>query len=255
MSLGFEEEGDGPALIMVHGLGGSSNCFQPQARKLAKQYRVIRPDLPGAGRSMSNTSTTIVDVADELVKLLAQLKISSAHWVGHSLGSVICQVVALQHQTQVRSLALLGPISELPPSGRSALRSRAAKVHLEGLSGIVDPYIATALATDIDETNPVAGAFLRECLLRQSPHHYAKFCLDLAQHDAVPLHNISVPLLLITGDQDKTATVESVTAIAKKSSNATLIILKDCGHWSTIERPSEVTSAVDQHLRAATASQ
>jgi 3-oxoadipate enol-lactonase len=254
MTLGYEEQGAGPAVFMVHGLGGSSNTFQPQALSLAKSYRVIRPDLPGAGRSLALPAGTIVTVADQLVELAAKLGVSNCHWVGHSLGTVICQVLATRHPALVKSLALLGPIAEAAPPARVALTGRAERVRQEGLDWFVDTYIANSIAKAVTESNPAVGAFLRESLMRQSPSHYADFCVDLAAHQAVPLSSIHAPTLLVTGDEDKVGTIDSVNAMSTALPHADMLVLSSCGHWLTVERPKEVTAALESHLRKADAS-
>ncbi len=246
MSLGCEVQGAGPIVIMVHGLGGSSNTFQPQAAVLAAKYRVIRPDLPGAGRSASKPAGSLGSIADSLVELAG----APAHWVGHSLGAVICQVLASRHPKAVKSLSLLGPFTEAAPAGRAALADRAAKVRAEGLDWFVDPYISNSLAREIINTNPAVAAFLRESLLRQSSTHYADFCTELAAHRAVALSGIVAPTLLVTGDEDKVGTVASVTAMSHELPNAALLVLRQCGHWLTVERPSEVTSALEKHIES-----
>jgi 3-oxoadipate enol-lactonase len=247
MNLGYEVQGTGPTVIMVHGLGGSSNTFQPQASVLASKYRVIRPDLPGAGRSASKASGSLVSIADALVELDGGVP---AHWVGHSLGSVICQVLASRHPEAVKSLSLLGPFTEAAPPARAALADRAAKVRAEGLDWFVDTYISNSLAKEITINDPAVAAFVRESLLRQSPSHYADFCTELAAHKAVPLASIAVPTLLVTGDEDKVGTVASVTAMSHALPNASLLVLKHCGHWLTVERSGEVTSALEKHLES-----
>ncbi len=250
MSLGYEVQGSGPTVFMVHGLGGSSNTFQPQALALAKRFRVVRPDLPGAGRSAMLAAGTIHSAADALLELAAGLNVTSAHWVGHSLGAVICQVIAARPGNTVKSLSLLGPFAEAAPAARTALGERAAKVRAQGLDWFVDGYIANSLAKATLENNPTCGAFLRESLQRQSPNQYAAFCSDLAAYSAIALENILAPTLLLTGDEDKVGAVASVTEMSRRLPHSTLRILENCGHWLTVERPMEVTAALESHLNA-----
>lgn len=250
MHIGFEEQGSGPAVIMVHGLGGSSNTFQPQALRLLEHYRVIRPDLPGAGRSATLPAGTLVGVADMLAELASRLQVKSAHWIGHSLGTIICQIVAIRHPALVASLTLLGPIAEAAPAARTALAARAKTVRAQGLGWFVDTYIPAALAKSVFASTPATGAFLRESILRQSPEQYADFCVELSSHSAVKLESILAPTLLVTGDEDKVATVDTVTAMSKQLPTGSLRVLQECGHWLTVERPNEVTDAIVRHLRA-----
>lgn len=248
MELRYEIQGAGPTIIMVHGLGGSSNSFQPQAQYLATRFRVVRPELPGAGRSASLPVESLEAVADALADLTRQLAVDSAHWVGHSLGTVLCQIIAVRHSARVKSLALLGPIAEAAAPARGALHDRAKRVRAEGLDWFVDNYIAGSLSVATQRDNPAVGAFLRESLLRQASAQYADFCLALAQHTAVTLPSIAAPTLLMTGDEDRVGTVTTVGEMARQLPNAELHVLKSCGHWLTVERPTDVTMALEAHF-------
>ena len=118
MNIHLDDQGSGPAVVLIHGLGGSANTFEPQAMALSGSYRVIRPDLPGAARSAGDAAASFEVLAEDLaerVRAIAPL----AHWVGHSLGSVLCQRIAAKHPEQVASLALVGPFWEAPPAAQN----------------------------------------------------------------------------------------------------------------------------------------
>src|SRR5215212_6753058 len=94
--VAVEEEGDGPAVVCVHGLGGSSNTFTPLMPALARQ-RVIRIDLPGSGRSQrAEGALSIVRYADCVQAACARLNVTRAHFVGHSMGTIVLQHVAVE---------------------------------------------------------------------------------------------------------------------------------------------------------------
>src|SRR5437870_3996588 len=70
--MAVELDGQGTPVILVHGLGGTSNFYTPQAAALAERYWTIRPDLPGSGRSPAWEQTTIQSFVDALVRLLGR---------------------------------------------------------------------------------------------------------------------------------------------------------------------------------------
>ena len=81
--LAVEIDGDGPAVPLVHGLGGTTNFYQVQADALADRFKVIRVDCAGAGRSPLTDGISIESHADDLVAVLDQLGIDSAPpWPG-----------------------------------------------------------------------------------------------------------------------------------------------------------------------------
>ena len=119
----MESSGEGDVILMVHGLGGTSNVWGSQANALQKFFRVIRPDLEGSGRSPATGDLSIQGFVDYLVALLDAENIEAAHLMGHSMGTIICQHMAVQHQARVKSLVLLGPVHGLPDPARSAIRA------------------------------------------------------------------------------------------------------------------------------------
>ena len=84
-SLVTEDEGDGPAVVLVHGLGGDSNSFQTLMGAL-EGYRLLRPDLPGAGRSALRPGVPgLKGLASALKDALRAAGIARAHFAGHSM--------------------------------------------------------------------------------------------------------------------------------------------------------------------------
>src|SRR5690349_136601 len=124
--MAVEVDGSGEAVVMVHGLGGTSNTFTPQM-EVTGRLRAIRPDLPGSGRSPANGSISIQTFVDRIVAAARTLGVERAHFVGHSMGTIVCCHIAVQHPALVRSLALLGPVLTPPDAVRKALRDRAQK--------------------------------------------------------------------------------------------------------------------------------
>src|SRR5262245_24814844 len=93
--LAVEDDGDGDAVVCVHGLGGTSNTFTPLMPALAR-LRVVRIDLPGSGRSHAAMpgALSIERMADAVQTVCARLAITRSHWIGHSMGTIVCQHVA-----------------------------------------------------------------------------------------------------------------------------------------------------------------
>src|SRR6476661_3403287 len=89
--LAIEIDGpdDAPVVLLVHGLGGTSNFYQVQADALAERLRVIRVDSAGAGRSPVAEDISIASHADDLAALLDALHVDAASVVGHSMGTLV----------------------------------------------------------------------------------------------------------------------------------------------------------------------
>ena len=240
-----EEEGEGDAVVCVHGLGGSSNSFTPLMPVLAR-HRVIRVDMPGSARSSRvEGSLTVERFVETLLSVCARLNVTRAHWVGHSLGTVVCQHLAIAAPKLVRSIILFGPLIAPPDAARVAIRARAAKARNEGVSGMHEISLALlngAISADTRQRSPLAVAFVRESLMRQDPDGYARTCDALAEAIAARVERIEAPVLLVTGDEDAIAPPQQVRVIAEKLHSAKstrVVVLPRCGHWTPIERPEE----------------
>ena len=120
--LAVEIEGEGPAVLCIHGLGGSSNNWTPVLGSF-ESMKVIRVDLPGSARSpLAQTPLSIDLFVATLVELLDQLAIARAHLVAHSLGTIVAQHLAVKYPQRVASLALLGPLVAPPEPEPAVVR-------------------------------------------------------------------------------------------------------------------------------------
>ena len=251
-----EEEGEGDAVVCVHGLGGSTNTFQPLMPALAR-HRVVRVDMPGSARSSRvDGALTIARFVETLVSVCGRLGIARAHWLGHSLGTIVCQHVATTAPKLVRSLTLFGPLIAPAEAARTAIRARAAKARGEGAAGMHEialGLVNAAVSADTRQRSPLAVAFVRESLMRQDADGYARTCEALAEAPAAPVERIEAPVLLVTGDDDGVAPPQQVRAFADKlhaAKSVRVAVLPRCGHWTPIERPDECTRELREFLAA-----
>ena len=252
--MAVEEEGDGDAVMCVHGLGGSSNTFTPVMGALAR-YRTVRMDLPGSGRSHAAMAgpLTIERLVDAVQTVCARLRIERAHFVAHSMGNIVCQHLAVARPGLVRSLAMFGPLIAPNDTARGNIRARGAKVRDEGAAGMHEVALAlvqAAMSAETRQRSPVATAFVRESLMRQDPAGYARTCEALADAQAAPVERIEAPVLLVTGDEDGVAPPQAVRAMAERMKRARVVVLHRCGHWTPVERADDCARELRDFLAA-----
>jgi pimeloyl-ACP methyl ester carboxylesterase len=124
--LHYVDQGQGPAIVMIHGIAGNlQNFTYGLATPLAQTHRVICIDRPGYGYSKRsfNADTSLEAQADIIVSLLDHLQIESAVFVGHSLGGTISLAAAQRHPDRVRALALIAPLTHLPEAHIPAFKA------------------------------------------------------------------------------------------------------------------------------------
>jgi 3-oxoadipate enol-lactonase len=251
--MAVEIDGSGDAVVMIHGLGGTSNTFTPQMGVFGGRFRVVRPDLPGSGRTKTSGALSIPGFTQKIVAMAGALGIERAHLVAHSMGTIICQHIAAEHVGFVRSMVLFGPFPEPPAPARQGLRDRAAAARAEGMAPIADAIVAAATSADTRTRQPVVAALVREMVMRQDPEGYAGTCEALSEARAADLSRIGCPALLVTGDDDPIAPPSVVRSMAERmgrTGQARAVVLNRCGHWTTFERAAEVNDLLKDFYRA-----
>jgi pimeloyl-ACP methyl ester carboxylesterase len=243
--LAVEDEGEGDAVVCLHGLGGSSNTWTPLMPALAR-HRVIRIDLPGSGRShRADGALSIARFVDAVQMVCARLGVARALVLGHSMGTIVAQHLAVEAPKLVRGLALFGPLITPAEAARPALKARAAKARTEGPAGMHEIALAlvnASLSSDTRARLAVSTAFVRESLMRQDPDGYGRSCEALADAMPAAVDRIACPVLLVTGDEDAVAPPQSARSMAERlygAATVRVVILPRCGHWTPIERPEE----------------
>jgi pimeloyl-ACP methyl ester carboxylesterase len=246
-NLAVEVEGDGQAVVCIHGLGGSSNNWTPVLSAF-EGMKVVRPDLPGSARSALPSQPLSIELyVETLAGALGELGISKAHVVAHSMGTIVAQHLAIKHPELVKSLALFGPLLNPPEQGRAGIHARAALAREKGIAGvqeIADAIVKGATSAETKAQRPVALALVRESVMRQSPEGYAQSCEALAGAQAADIEKIVVPTLLVTGDEDGVGQPAAVKAMGERIAGSKLTVLSGCGHWTTFEKPAECVEAL-----------
>lgn len=250
--VAVEVEGEGPPVVCIHGLGGSSNTWTPLLRAM-RNHQIVRIDLPGSARSGAGSDDLSIEkMAETVIAVCTEMKIAGAYFVGHSMGTIVCQHVAIRQPALVKALALFGPLPCPPEAARPNIRARAQKARSEGapaMQEIADAIVQGATSASTRDSLPVAVALVRESLMRQDAQGYGRSCEALAGAQSAPLEDIQAPVLLVTGDEDGVAPPSTAREMASKLPNARVEIFSRCGHWTTFERPAECAQHLESFLR------
>jgi pimeloyl-ACP methyl ester carboxylesterase len=239
MTMVVEDTGSGFPVLMLHGLGGTSNTFQPLMRA-APSCRVVRPDMPGSGRSpMVQGRLSVASMAEAVMVWLRGAGIDRFGLVGHSMGTLVCQRIAALLPDKVAGMVLFGALTEPPDAARDGLLKRAAIARQDGMAGIADQIVENTLASSAHEENPAAVAFVRESILRQPPEGYARNCEALSAAEVAEWGRITAPTLLVTGESDPVAPVSMARLLGEKIDGARTEVIPRCGHWTPLEKPRE----------------
>jgi pimeloyl-ACP methyl ester carboxylesterase len=112
----YVDEGTGPPLFLIHGLGGQlGNFTYALVGRLAKEFRVIAVDRPGAGHSTrpADGDARLQTQGEVLAKMIGALNLDRPLVVGHSMGGAIALAIGLDHPERVSGLALIAPLTQV----------------------------------------------------------------------------------------------------------------------------------------------
>ena len=238
-SIFHEVAGEGPAVVFVHGLGGTGNVWHAQRNILQKTCKVVTLDLPGSGRSgKTETAFSMDRWADQVVGLADHLEFERFVLVGHSMSTILAQKVAGKYPRRIAGLVLCGPMTELAPAAKEAFVKRKEAVQKEGMVAVADLVLGGALSPASREGNaPLAGLF-RELLMSNDPLCYAAQCQALLEGSAkADQPNIKCPTLILVGDQDLVTPLANAKAIAAFVPTALIRIVPATAHLTMSERP------------------
>lgn len=245
-----ESVGEGPAVLFLHGLGGTGNVWHGQRLALSKFFRVVTLDLPGSGRSgKSEKSYTMQTWAAQLQIIADTLQLGKFVLVGHSMSTILAQNFAALHPDRVRGLVLCGPLVELSAAGQQAFTKRAEQVRSEGMIAVADAVLAGALSLATREGNGMLAGLCREMLLANDPQQYAAQigALQSGSAKADP-PKITAPTLLLVGDQDTVTPLSAAREIASNLRDARVQIVPATAHLTMAERPDFFNASLANFL-------
>lgn len=248
--LFVETTGEGPDVVLVHGLGGATPFYDPLVTDLAAEFRFIRYDFNGHGRSPLAGELSLETLTEELADVIRTQTLSGkAHLIGHSMGTLIVQQLAATHPELVHSIALLGPVRAQADQAKAGTRARAELVREQGMSAVADAISLGATADQAAQHNPLLRPLVRELLLNQNAEAYAQACEALAAATNPDLAEIQAKVLLITGDEDAVSPPPLNETMASELANAERHTITGIGHWTALEAPDLVADYIATFLQ------
>ena len=241
----YLEAGQGPVLVLVHGLGSSSEIWRETIIRLARDYRVIAPDLPGYGKSdRPRADYSVRYHAASLTQFLDVLGIEKAALAGNSLGGWLAVLAALDRPENITHLILVdsaGLLTDrLPQVTLNPSTAQEERALLDALFGnkahITDELVAEVLKYRRSVSATVLATLAS---FRSNPPF-----LDAR------LKDIKVPTLVVWGGQDMLTPLELSERFVKGIPGARRIVIEGAGHTPQVEAPKEFARAVKGFVRS-----
>lgn len=246
------ESGTGPAVLMLHGIGGSADSFTPQFAELAGSLRLIAWDAPGYGRSEDpQRPLDLDDYADAAAEVIREhCGEAGAHVFGMSWGGVIATRLTLRHPDLIRSL-LLGSStvgSGTTPAIADAMRSRAAELARSGPAAFAAQraprLLSSSAPTELVER---ATAIMAESI-RLPGYGYAAESMAATDHSP-DLPKIDIPTLVLCGDEDTVTGTPASQALAGGIPGAVFVTIHGAGHLANQERPEAFNAWTESFIQ------
>ncbi|MEV4493899.1 alpha/beta fold hydrolase [Micromonospora coxensis] len=247
-------DGDGPPVVLLHGIGRSLRDFTEQHELLASRFQVHSVDLPGFGGSLPMAEPCTLPALGRFVgRYLDTVGVDQpAHLVGNSLGGAVAMQVAAAEPDRVASLALVnsagfGPevtlalrLLTLRPLGRLLLRPSRAVARRVERTLFHDPSFATderiAYALELAGQPYTSRVMLEACrhlgtFRGVRPQWRDELLARVAERD--------VPTLIVWGDRDLILPAAHLDAARARLPKARTHLFTDCGHLPQVERAEE----------------
>lgn len=244
-----------PAIVMLHGFGSSLHTWEPWARALASDYRVIRFDLPGSGLSDPDPSGAYTDARSMkiLLGLLDRLGVRRAAMIGNSIGGRLAWRFAAAHPDRVDKLVLISPDGFASPGFEYGANPKVPTVvslmRYILPKAVLRPNIVAAYG---DPTALSEKTLERYHALMLSPGSRPAMIERMRQTvlvDPEPiLRGISVPVLLLWGERDAMVPVSNSADYQRAIPHAALVTFPALGHVPHEEAPEDSLVPVREFL-------
>ncbi len=263
VKLHYMTAGHGTPLILLHGYAETSLMWKPIIPVLAERFTVIAPDLPGIGDS--DIPTDGLDMKSAAVRihdLAKSLAVQKADVVGHDIGLMVAYAYAAQFPTEVTKLVLMDAF--LPGvAGWEAVYNNPSIWHfrfngptpealVQGRERTYFDYFWNDFAADRTHSIPEAdrkaytAAYARPGRMHAGWAYFVSFLQAAKDFAQLSQTKLTIPVLTIGGEKSLGKALGQQAKLV--ATDATVIVLKDTGHWVLEERPKETTEALQKFL-------
>src|SRR5438874_5566560 len=263
VELHYLTAGHGPAVILLHGYAETSRMWKPIIPLLAERFTVIAPDLPGIGDSgIPANGIDMLSSANRIHALVRSLGVEKARVVGHDIGLMVAYAYATQFPAETEKLAVMDAflpgvpgweaIYNAPNVWHFRFNGEYPEALVQGRERTYFEYFWNVFAADKTHSIPEADrkayteAYSKPGRMRAAWAYFASWpelAKDFAQLSQTKL---TMPVLSIGGE--KSLGNELAQQMKLVATDATVVVLKDTGHWILEERPMETTDALVKFL-------
>jgi 3-oxoadipate enol-lactonase len=245
-----------PLITFAHALSLNLRSFDDQIDAFKDQYRVLRLDLRGHGKTdKDGGSFSMEDLADDVVGLWDHIGVEKSHFVGSSLGAMVGLALAFDHADRLSSLTFMASQGALPPERIVASRANIAAMRASDataqttMANEADALMDRLLFDHDESKNPSRFTLLRQILGDTTLFGQARaYEAILAMNYDNRLDEIYTPTLVLAGAQDNSTTPERMQMYKDGITGAQMELLQDAGHFPNLEQPNAFNGTLKTFL-------
>jgi len=234
-TLHYAVEGDGPAVVLLHGLGGKADNWLLQRRHLSATHKVLSLDLPGHGMS-SGRSVHFTDYWRAIDSMLDHAGVPQAALCGLSAGARVGLDFAARRRDRVSGLVIINAFLSMSPDDRThrlalydlLLEKDGARLWAEHLLGLMG----------MKGSDAITRGFLKS-VEKVDPLHIRRVFREQEEYDQRPqIADLACPVLVVRGAKDDLVPGYCADEILKESKHGELLVM-DAGHLPYLETPHD----------------
>jgi pimeloyl-ACP methyl ester carboxylesterase len=250
----YKHSDDADWVTFVHGAGGSSAIWFKQVRDFSKTFNVVLIDLRGHGKSKLPMFEKIKKysfekLGNDVVDVLAHLKIESTHFIGISLGTIIIRDITERFPHLSKSMILAGAVMKINLRGQILMRLGAS---LKSIIPYLMLYRLFAFVIMPKKKHKESRIlFINEATKLYQKEFIRWFTLISQVNPLLSLFRIKesgIPTLYVMGSEDYMF-LPSISKLVKDHKSSSLAVINDCGHVVNVEKPDEFNVLVIEFIK------
>jgi 3-oxoadipate enol-lactonase len=239
-----------PCLVFSNSLATDLSMWDEQAAQLAGQYRVLRYDQRGHGRTDAPAGRyTFALLVADAIALMDALSIRRAHWCGLSMGGATGMGLAQQHADRFDRFVICDTPGMSTPATAQQWEERIATAQKDGMAALVDSTLARWFPKETLERNPPHVQKIRAMIAATPVNGFIGCAGALADHNYRPgMAGVKNPVLYMTGEKDGT-NAAAMRQMQQELPGSTYVELPGAGHISNTDQPEMFTKALREFLK------
>ncbi|HBR6852495.1 TPA: 3-oxoadipate enol-lactonase [Klebsiella aerogenes] len=248
MNLDYQLDGPegAPVIVLSNSLGTTRAMWQLQMEALTANFRVLRYDTHGHGKTTKNGKVTLAQLGEDVIALLDHLNIDKALFCGISMGGLTGLWLARFAPERFYAVAVTNTAARI--GDQSGWLSRARAVRQEGMDVVAAGAADRWFSDNFRQRAPEVVEALCHQLTHSDAEGYAACCEALAAADLRgEVGQIAIPVLIIAGESDPVTTVADANFLHQQIADSQVVVLS-ASHLSNIEAPAAFNSALNGFL-------